>query len=60
MRGTYTPVDKDVDPDLPVEKGVFDILPFELVCLGDLGVGGIEALALVFETVDYESPFFFC
>lgn len=54
--GTHTPVDEDVDPDLPVEERILDVLPFELVSLGNLRPVRVVALALVLETVDDKRP----
>ena len=59
---THSPIDKDVDPNLPVLESLYDVLPREPFCLRDLrpshttstalGVGTLrpERLSLVFET----------
>jgi hypothetical protein len=53
---TYTPVDKDVYPDLPVEERILDVLPLELVGLGNLRLVRVVALTLVLEAVDDKRP----
>ena len=48
---THSPINKDVDPNLPVFEGVPDISPFELIGLGNTRL----ALALILESEDDES-----
>lgn len=58
---TYTPVNKDVDPDLPVLKRRPDILPLELIGLRNTGLTLSRSflLALILESEHDESALFF-
>lgn len=55
---TYTPVDEDVDPNLPVLECAPDILPLELIGFSnlDLITAGAMSLALVLEAKDNKCP----
>lgn len=55
MVTTYTPVNKDVDPDLPVRKRLANILPLKFPRLGDLTLRSL-ALALELQAVDHKGP----
>lgn len=58
LGAAYAPVDKDVDPDLPVEERILDVLPPKLLGLGNLGAVRVGILALVLEPVDDEGSLF--
>jgi hypothetical protein len=59
LGAAYTPVDKDVDPDLPVEERILDVLPPKFVGLGDLGAVCVVVLSLILEPVDDKGPLLF-
>lgn len=51
---TYTPVDEEVNPDLPVGKRLPDILPFELLGLSNSSATLGLDLTLILQTVDHK------
>lgn len=52
---TYTPVDEDVDPYMPVREGLYDVSPSEFVCL--LNLSARRILPLVPEAIHDEGAF---
>lgn len=54
---TYSPVDKNVDPDLPVFKGRPDVFPLKVFALRNLDAVFVLRvyLALVLESENYKS-----